>query len=66
MPHHQIVQHFPPVLMLFLKALSVGPCGLISRMYLCTTVDSARDVGSDQWAISVPFDYLFDVSFGFL
>ena len=49
-----------------LRALNVAPCGLIPRLHLCIAINSARDVGSDQWAVNVPFDYLFDVSFGFL
>ena len=62
MPCPQIAQHFPPNTYAFLRAISVVPCGLIPRMYLCTTVDSTRDVGSDKWAISMPFDNLFNVS----
>ena len=46
--------------------LSVAPCGLIPRMYPCTVVDSPRDMRSNQRAISLPFDSLFDVLFGFL
>ena len=66
MPYHHITQHLPPSTYALFRALSVAPYGLIPRMYLCIGVDSACDVGNDQWAISVPFDCLFDVSFGFL
>ena len=48
-----------------LRVLSVAPCGLFSRMCL-HTIDLVCDVSEDQWATSVPFDYLFDVSFSFL
>ena len=65
MPRHQLTQHLPSSTYALLRVLSVAPCGLFPRMYLCT-VDSAHDVSSVQWAISVPFDYLFDVLFGFL
>ena len=66
MLRHQSTQHFPPNTYALLRALSVSPCGIIPKMYLCTTVDSACDVGSDQWVVSVPFDCLLVVSFGFL
>ena len=66
MPYHQIAQHLPLSTYALLRVLSITPCGLIPRMYLCTAVDSASDMGSDQWVVSVLFDYLFDVSFGFL
>ena len=56
----------PPTLMLSLRALSVAPCGLIPRMYLCIAVDLVRDMGSDQWAIGVLFDCLFNASLDFL
>ena len=66
MPHHQIIQHLPPSSYALLRALSVAPCGLIPRMFLCTAIHSMRDVGSDQCAISVLFDCLSNVSLGFL
>ena len=66
MPRHQFAQYLPSNTFALLRASSVAPCGLIPRMYLCTVVDSARDVGNDQWAIIVPFDCFFYVSFGFL
>ena len=53
-------QHLYP-----LEGLSLAPSGLFPKMYLCA-VDSAHNVSSDQWAASVPFNYLFDVLFGFL
>ena len=33
---------------------------------MCPTVDSARDIGSHQWAISVLFNCLFNTSLDFL
>ena len=57
---------FVPSTYALLRALSVAPYGLIPRMHLCTIVDLECDVGINQWAVSVPFDYLFDVWFGFL
>ena len=66
MLRHQIAQHFPPSTCALLRALSVAPCGLTPRMYLYTTIDSVQDMGSDQWAISMRFGCLCNVSFGFL
>ena len=66
MPCHQIVQHFPPSTYALLRALSIAHRGLIPKMYLCTTVDLVRDMGSDQWAISMLFGYLFNASLNFL
>ena len=59
-PHHQIAHHLTPSTYALFRALSVAPCGLILRMYLCTSIDLACNVGSDQWAISVLFDCLFN------
>ena len=56
---------FSPSTYALLRVLSVAPCGLFPKMYLCT-IDSARDMGNNQWVASVPFDYLFNVSFSFL
>ena len=56
---------FAPQHLCSLEGLKCSPCGLFSRMYL-RTVDSARDISNDQWATSVPFDCLFNVSFDFL
>ena len=66
MSHHQIAQHLASSTYALLRVLSVAPCGLIPRMYLCIAINSARDVGSDQWVLSMPFDCLFDMSFGLL
>ena len=57
MPRHQLAQHLPPSTHALLRVLSFAPYGLFSRMYLCI-IDSAHDVSSDQWAASVPFDYV--------
>ena len=47
MPHNQITQRFPPSTYALLRALSVAPCGLIPRMYMCIAVDLTCDLGSD-------------------
>ena len=65
MPRHQLTQHLPLSTYALLRVLSVEPCDLFSRMCL-HTVDSARDVSNDQWAVSMPFHCLFNVPFGFL
>ena len=65
MSYNQLAQHWPSSTYDLLRALSVTPCSLFSRMCL-RTIDSTRDVSDDQWVASVPFYYLFDVSFGFL
>ena len=57
---------FAPNTYALLRALSVAPYGLFPRKYLCIAVDSTRDVGNDQWTVSVPFDCFFNVLFGFL
>ena len=64
-PHHQLTQHFPASTYALLRVLRVAFCGLFLRIRL-PIVDSARDVSNNQWVGSVPCDYLFDVSFGFL
>ena len=66
MPHHQIVQHFPPSTYALLRALSVAPCGLLVMKYLCLVVDSVRGVGHDQCAVRMPFDCLFNMLFSFV
>ena len=56
---------FAPSTQALLRVLSVASCGLFLRMRL-HTIDSTHDISNNQWAASVPCDYLFDLSFSFL